>query len=304
MIPDFQSIMLPALKVFDDDKIITTKDIIGEMVLHFNISEEEQKEKIPSGRAFLYYNRIAWAITYLKMGGLIESPQRSKYILTQRGKDLLKNPPEKISISFLKQYSDFKENRNPSKFTNKTKDIEEEDDDVTSKTPDELIEIGVSQINNELSKDLMNYIKNSTPYFFEQLVLDLLISIGYGGADTDNSQLTPRGSDEGIDGIIKEDKLGLDKIYIQAKKWENTVGRPEIQKFVGAVQGKRAKKGIFITTSNFSKEALEYASNLDISVVLIDGITLTNLMIENDLGVSVKDTYKIKKIDTDYFEEQ
>jgi len=274
------------------------------MVLHFNISEEEQKEKIPSGRAFLYYNRIAWAITYLKMGGLIESPQRSKYILTQRGKDLLKNPPEKISISFLKQYSDFKENRNPSKFTNKTKDIEEEDDDVTSKTPDELIEIGVSQINNELSKDLMNYIKNSTPYFFEQLVLDLLISIGYGGADTDNSQLTPRGSDEGIDGIIKEDKLGLDKIYIQAKKWENTVGRPEIQKFVGALQGKRAKKGIFITTSNFSKEALEYASNLDISVVLIDGITLTNLMIENDLGVSVKDTYKIKKIDTDYFEEQ
>ena len=304
MIPDFQSIMLPALKVFDDDKIITTKDIIGKMVLHFNISEEEQKEKIPSGRAFLYYNRIAWAITYLKMGGLIESPQRSKYILTQRGKDLLKNPPEKISISFLKQYSDFKENRNPSKFTNKTKDIEEEDDDVTSKTPDELIEIGVSQINNELSKDLMNYIKNSTPYFFEQLVLDLLISIGYGGADTDNSQLTPRGSDEGIDGIIKEDKLGLDKIYIQAKKWENTVGRPEIQKFVGALQGKRAKKGIFITTSNFSKEALEYASNLDISVVLIDGITLTNLMIENDLGVSVKDTYKIKKIDTDYFEEQ
>jgi len=304
MIPDFQSIMLPALKVFDDDKIITTKDIIGEMVLHFNISEEEQKEKIPSGRAFLYYNRIAWAITYLKMGGLIESPQRSKYILTQRGKDLLKNPPEKISISFLKQYSDFKENRNPSKFTNKTKDIEEEDDDVTSKTPDELIEIGVSQINNELSKDLMNYIKNSTPYFFEQLVLDLLISIGYGGADTDNSQLTPRRSDEGIDGIIKEDKLGLDKIYIQAKKWENTVGRPEIQKFVGALQGKRAKKGIFITTSNFSKEALEYASNLDISVVLIDGITLTNLMIENDLGVSVKDTYKIKKIDTDYFEEQ
>jgi restriction system protein len=296
--------MLPALKVFDDDKIITTKDIIGKMVLHFNISEEEQKEKIPSGRAFLYYNRIAWAITYLKMGGLIESPQRSKYILTQRGKDLLKNPPEKISISFLKQYPDFKENRNPSKFTNKTKDIEEEDDDVTSKTPDELIEIGVSQINNELSKDLMNYIKNSTPYFFEQLVLDLLISIGYGGADTDNSQLTPRGSDEGIDGIIKEDKLGLDKIYIQAKKWENTVGRPEIQKFVGALQGKRAKKGIFITTSNFSKEALEYASNLDISVVLIDGITLTNLMIENDLGVSVKYTYKIKKIDTDYFEEQ
>lgn len=272
------------------------------MISHFDITEEEQKERTPSGKQLLYYNRVAWAITYLKMGELIESPERGKYKITELGKTVLKNPPEKISISFLKTLPNFEKNRNPNKQEIDFKKTD--DDDISDKTPDELIEIGYTQINNELSNLLMDYIKNSSPYFFEQLVLDLLLSIGYGGSDIESGVLTSRGSDEGIDGIIKEDKLGLDKIYIQAKKWEHTVGRPEIQKFVGALQGKRAKKGIFITISNFSKEAVEYIKNIDISIVLIDGIKLTSLMIENDIGVTIKDIYKIRKIDIDYFTEE
>lgn len=277
MIPDFQSIMLPLLKAFQDGKEKTSKQLREEMVSCFNISEEEQKEKIPSGKQFLYYNRVAWAISYLKMAELISSPARGLYKVTEEGKKVLENPPDKITISFLKRFENFSKNRNPER------DEEIEDDNqIVEKTPDELMEIGYKQIKNELSMLLLNQIKECSPYFFEKLVLDLLIKMGYGGSEMANGEVTPKGSDEGIDGIIKEDKLGLDKIYIQAKRWENSVGRPDIQKFVGALQGKRAKKGIFITTSTFSKEAYEYAQNLDVSVILIDGKKLANYMIENE----------------------
>lgn len=266
------------------------------MVNYFNITEEEQKDKIPSGIQFVYYNRIAWAISYLKMAELIFSPKRGSYHITNEGANVLKSPPEKITISFLKQFENFTKNRNPER-----DESIEQDDQITEKTPDELIEIGYKQIKNELSLQLLNQIKNGSPYFFEKLVLDLLLKMGYGGSEIDNGELTQKGSDEGIDGIIKEDRLGLDKIYIQAKKWENNVGRPEIQKFVGALQGKRAKKGIFITTSTFSKDAHEYAQNLDVAVILIDGKKLAEYMIENELGVTLKQNYKIFNIDSDYF---
>jgi restriction system protein len=268
------------------------------MVSHFNISEDEQKEKIPSGKQPLYYNRVAWAIAYLKMADLISSPLRAVYEITEEGKKVLENPPEKITINFLKQFDSFSKNRNPEKET----DLD--DNKIVEKTPDELIEIGYKQVKNELSLQILNQIRECSPYFFEKLVLDLLIKMGYGGSEMANGEVTPKGSDEGIDGIIKEDKLGLDKIYIQAKKWEGCVGRPEIQKFVGALQGKRAKKGIFITMSTFSKEALEYAENLDVAVILIDGKKLANYMIENELGVSLKQSYKIYNVDTDYFIEE
>ena len=302
MIPDFQSIMLPALQCFKNHENLTSKEIRERMVTHFKISEEEKKEMIPSGRQRLYYNRIAWAITYLKMGELISSPERAKYQITDLGKKVLENPPDKISIKFLKTLPNFEKNRRPEKQKNEVS--ENDDDEILDKTPDELLEIGFKQINNDLANVIMEYIKKSSFYFFEQLVIDLLLNMGYGASDFESGEVTSKGSDEGIDGIIKEDKLGLDKIYIQAKKWENTVGRPEIQKFVGALQGKRAKKGIFITTSNFSKDAKEYIKNLDVSVVLIDGIKLIELMIEFDLGVSIKNIYKLKKIDTDYFNEE
>jgi len=296
MIPDFQSIMLPLLKSFEEGEIKSSKELRFNMVNHFNITEEEQKEKIPSGKQFTYSNRIAWAISYLKMAELIFSPKRGSYRITEEGVNVLKNPPDKITISFLKQFENFSKNRNPEKDENI-----EQDEQITDKTPDELIEIGYKQIKNELSLQLLNQIKDDSPYFFEKLVLDLLLKMGYGGSEMDNGELTQKGSDEGIDGIIKEDRLGLDKIYIQAKKWENNVGRPEIQKFVGALQGKRAKKGIFITTSTFSKDAYDYAQNLDVAVILIDGKKLAEYMIENELGVTLKQNYKIFNIDSDYF---
>lgn len=298
MIPDFQSTMLPILNSLNDDKIRGAKEIQELMILHFKITDEEQKVTIPSGTQSLFYNRVAWAISYLKRAELIISPERGKYKISELGIKTLQNPPEKISIKFLKTLPNFYLNKSSNKevHVNDDDDIEEID-----KTPDELIEIGVSQINNELSNLLIKQIKSCSPYFFERIVIDLLLKMGYGGSDIDNGEVTSKSGDEGIDGIIKEDKLGLDKIYIQAKKWESTIGRPEIQKFVGALHGKRAKKGIFITTSNFTKEAIEYAVNLDVVVVLIDGNKLTSLMIENDLGVTVKNVYKIRKIDTDYF---
>lgn len=299
MIPDFQTIMLPLLKAFQNGKEKTSKELREEMVSHFNISEDEQKEKIPSGKQTLYYNRVAWAIAYLKMADLISSPARAVYTITEEGKKVLENPPEKITINFLKQFDSFSKNRNPEKDTEL-----DDNNQIVEKTPDELIEIGYKQVKNELSLQILNQIKDCSPYFFEKLVLDLLIKMGYGGSEMANGEVTPKGSDEGIDGIIKEDKLGLDKIYIQAKKWENCVGRPEIQKFVGALQGKRAKKGIFITMSTFTKEALEYAENLDVAVILIDGKKLANYMIENELGVSLKQNYKIFNVDTDYFIEE
>lgn len=298
MIPDFQSIMLPLLKSFKESEIKSSKELRFNMVNHFNITEEEQKEKIPSGKQFTYSNRIAWAISYLKMAELIFSPKRGSYRITEEGVNVLKSPPEKITISFLKQFENFSKNRNPER-----DESIEQDEKITEKTPDELIEIGYKQIKNELSLQLLNQIKDDSPYFFEKLVLDLLLKMGYGGSEIDNGELTQKGSDEGIDGIIKEDRLGLDKIYIQAKKWENNVGRPEIQKFVGALQGKRAKKGIFITNSTFSKDAYDYAQNLDVAVLLIDGKKLAEYMIENELGVTLKQNYKIFNVDTDYFNE-
>lgn len=299
MIPDFQTIMLPLLKTFQDGEEKTSKELREKMVSDFNISIDEQKEKIPSGKQPLYYNRVAWAIAYLKMADLISSPARAVYTITEEGKKVLENPPEKITINFLKQFDSFSKNRNPEKDTEL-----DDNNQIVEKTPDELIEIGYKQVKNELSLQILNQIKDCSPYFYEKLVLDLLIKMGYGGSEMANGEVTPKGSDEGIDGIIKEDKLGLDKIYIQAKKWENCVGRPEIQKFVGALQGKRAKKGIFITMSTFTKEALEYAENLDVAVILIDGKKLANYMIENELGVSLKQNYKIFNVDTDYFIEE
>lgn len=298
MIPDFQSTMLPLLKSMHDEKTHEAKELQDLMLEHFSITGEERKITIPSGNQSLFYNRVAWALSYLKRAELIYSPERGRYRITDSGLNVLKNPPERITVKFLKTFPGYK-----SKENKETQAIADDEDDI-DKTPDELIELGISQINNELSNSLITHIKNSSPYFFERIVIDLLLKMGYGGSGIDNGEVTSKSGDEGIDGIIKEDKLGLDKIYIQAKKWENTIGRPEIQKFVGALHGKRAKKGIFITTSNFSREAIEYANNLEVVIVLIDGIKLTTLMIENDLGVTVQKTHKIRRIDTDYFIEE
>ena len=242
MIPDFQSAMLPILSKMKDERIYDSAMIRNIAVEHFNISEEEKQVKTPNGKQLLYYNRIAWSISYLRTGGLIESPERGKYQISDLGKIVLNNPPEKITIKFLKEI-------NPNKnLFEKEENSQEQNEDDKEKTPDELIEEGHKRINQELSKILLQNIENASPYKFEEIVVELLIKMGYGGSDFNNGEVTSKSGDEGIDGIIKEDKLGLDKIYVQAKRWkkETKIGRPEIQKFVGALDGQRAKKGIFL----------------------------------------------------------
>jgi restriction system protein len=295
--------MLPILKSLENNEEKSVKIIKEDMIKRFNITKDEQEQKTPNNKQYIYYNRIAWAISYLKMAELIYYPQRGTYRITDSGKKVLQDSPEKITIKFLKQFENFNKNRSPNKAKKQItpNNTDQEDDD---KTPDELLELGYTQIINNLKEQLKQKIKECDPFYFEQIVLDLLLKMGYGGSESDNSELTSKTGDEGIDGIIKEDKLGLDKIYIQAKKWENNVSRPEIQKFVGALQGKRSKKGIFITTSDFSKEAYDYAKNLDVAVILIDGDKLSEYMIENELGVSLKHSYKIYSIDNDYFTEE
>lgn len=304
MIPDFQTAMLPLLQQMNDEKIYDSTSLRNVAVSYFKITDEEKSEKTPNGKQLLYYNRIAWSISYLRTGGLIESPERGKYKISNLGKKVLKNPPEKITIRFLKEINPDKnlfEREKASK--NEEKEIEISED----KTPDELIEEGHKRINQELSTILLQNIENASPYKFEEIVVDLLIKMGYGDSDFNNGEVTSKSGDEGIDGIIKEDKLGLDKIYVQAKRWkkDSKIGRPEIQKFVGALDGQRAKKGIFITTAFFSQEAINYANNTsNATVILIDGQKLTDLMIEYEDGVTVKDTIKICKIDTDFFVEE
>lgn len=301
MIPDFQSIMLPLLEILRDGTGKITSEIREGIISHFNISEVEQLEKIPSGKQLLYYNRIAWAISYLKMADLVTSPERSTYKITKTGLDLLAKNPEKITIKILKQFPGFNEKRNPP--GDQKQQIISENETIEEKTPDELIEIGYQKIRNEIAGQLIEIIKSKSPQFFEILVVNLLIKMGYGGSRIDYGEIVGKSGDEGIDGIIKEDKLGLEKIYVQAKKWENPVGRPEIQKFIGALQGKHARKGIFITTSSFSKEALDYARNIETSIVLLDGNELAELMIDYELGISIKETYRTYRIDTDFFDE-
>ena len=304
MIPDFQSAMLPILSKMKDEKIYDSTMIRNIVVEHFGITGEEKQVKTPNGKQLLYYNRIAWSISYLRTGGLIESPERGKYQISELGKKVLNNPPEKITIRFLK---DLNSDKNLFEREKKEKTEEEKIEYDEEKTPDELIEEGHKRINQELSKILLQNIENASPYKFEEIVVELLIKMGYGDSDFNNGEVTSKSGDEGIDGIIKEDKLGLDKIYVQAKRWkkETKIGRPEIQKFVGALDGQRAKKGIFITTASFSQEALNYANNTsNATVILIDGQKLTDLMIEYEAGVTVKETIKICKIDTDFFTEE
>ena len=304
MIPDFQSAMLPILSKMKDEKIYDSTMIRNIVVEHFGITEEEKQVKTPNGKQLLYYNRIAWSISYLRTGGLIESPERGKYKISELGKKVLSNPPEKITIRFLKELNP---DKNLFEREKKEKTEEEQIEYDDEKTPDELIEEGHKRINQELSKILLQNIENASPYKFEEIVVELLIKMGYGDSDFNNGEVTSKSGDEGIDGIIKEDKLGLDKIYVQAKRWkkETKIGRPEIQKFVGALDGQRAKKGIFITTASVSQEALNYANNTsNATVILIDGQKLTDLMIEYEAGVTVKDTIKICKIDTDFFTEE
>ena len=302
-IPDFQTLMLPLLKVVADGREYRLRDVVELLAKEFYLTDEERQQLLPSGRYPTFDNRIAWAKTYLKKSGLIDQPRRAYFQITERGREVLKSSPSLINMKFLEQFPEY------IAFKESPEEVEEQQQMTPSisaqnGTPEELIENGARTIRKELAGEILQRVKGCPPAFFERLVVELLVKMGYGGTRQDAGRAIGRSGDEGIDGVIHEDRLGLDVIYLQAKRWESVVGRPEIQKFVGALQGQRAKKGVFITISDFTKEAVEYVRNIDNKVVLINGALLANLMIDHNVGVSLAATYEIKKIDSDYFLEE
>ncbi|OZM58357.1 restriction endonuclease [Lottiidibacillus patelloidae] len=298
-IPDYQAIMYPLLEHIRDGKEYSNSDLMNCLADHFKLSDDELKQMLPSGTK-VFKNRVHWAKTYLKKAMLIEAPRKGYACISERGLAVVADPSTtKITNKYLKQFDEFKEFINP----NKKETSNDENSTNETETPEEVIANTYQELKDTLADELISTIKTCSPEFFERLVVELLVKMGYGGSLVDAGQAVGKSGDGGIDGIIKEDQLGLDIIYLQAKRWENVVGSPEIQKFAGALQGQRAKKGVFITTSHFTKDALAFVRKIDSNIVLIDGKQLAHLMIDNQLGVSTIDTIEIKKIDTDYFVE-
>lgn len=304
MIPNYQTIMLPLLKAVKVPQEYKLNDIVDLLANKFRLTEDERKELLPSGQSFLFGNRVGWARTYLKKAGLIDSPKRGYICITQRGLEVLKQNPKEINIDFLQQFQEFLSFQNM-KREDKDMVIENIQNENSAHTPEEILEESYQTIRKSLAQELLCKITKLSSTFFERLVVELLVKMGYGGSMKDAGKAIGRSGDEGIDGTIKEDKLGLDIIYIQAKRWQsgNVVGRPEIHKFVGALAGQGAKKGIFITTSSFTKDAIEFIPRNETKIVLIDGYKLAQLMIDYNLGVTIQQVYEVKKIDSDYFEE-
>lgn len=301
-IPDFQSIMLPLLKLCADGQEHTNREAIDTLAQNFGLSEEEQKQLLPSGQQCVFDNRVAWARAHMKMAGLVENTRRGIFRITQRGSKLLGKSPSEINLRILREFPEYLEARDRNQ-SSQTGDASAATDEQESKTPAERLEEAYEMLRKNLADELLSQLKSSSPSFFEKVVVEVLVKMGYGGSRKDAGQAIGRSGDEGIDGIIKEDRLGLDIIYIQAKRWENTVTRPEIQKFAGALQGKRARKGIFITTSDFSQNSHEYVSAIESKIILIDGQQLSQLMIDFGVGVATDAIYELKRLDSDYFTE-
>ena len=299
MIPDFQKIMLPFLTILGDGEEHTTIETNQKLATLFELTDEEQNIFLPSGVAKTFPNRVAWAKSHFKMAGLLENTKRSSFKITEQGKKLLSENHREINLRILKTIPAYLERTARAKEEDDASN--EFDNPLITETPEEILESNYLKIRKNLSQELLTKIKSCTPAFFENLVVELLVKMGYGGSIKDAGKSIGKSGDEGIDGIIKEDRLGLDVIYIQAKRWEGSVGRPEIQKFIGALAGQGAKKGVFITTSRYTPDAREYHPKNDTKIVLIDGEQLAELMIDFNLAVSVSATFEIKKIDNDYF---
>jgi len=303
-IPDYQTLMLPVLRLASDGNEHKFSKAVEELADEFNLSSEERNELLPSGSQAVFNNRVGWARSYLKQAGLLASPKRGFFAITQKGSELIATNPLRIDSSTLEQYPEFiefksrKKGKGAESETESASDLEQE----SSLTPEDALASAYNKLQSALESEILIAVKESSPSFFERIVVDLLVKMGYGGNRQDAGRALGKSGDGGIDGIINEDRLGLDVIYIQAKRWEGVVGRPEIQKFAGALQGQRARKGVFITTSSFTKEARGYASIIDTKIILIDGEHLSKLMAEHNVGVSTVGQYEVKKLDSDYFD--
>ncbi|MCY4641506.1 MAG: restriction endonuclease [Gammaproteobacteria bacterium] len=302
-IPYYQTLMLPLLQALSDRHTHSVKELFEVLGNQFQLTEEEKNEKVPSGRQTKVNNRISWARTYLKKAGLVGSPAKGQVKITEAGIDVLeKDKPDKINNVYLRKFDRFVEFRPWTSDKDRT-EIGEEPQSIAESTPEEQLGEAYNELQRKLVSDLLESVKGSSPRFFENLVVELMLAMGYGGFKG-AGVTTGAGKDDGIDGVINEDKLGLDSIYLQAKRWEQTVDRSEIDKFIGALSRHGARKGVFITTSEFSEGAKKAVQGLNISIVLIDGKELAKLVVDHDVGVSIKDTFRIKQIDSDYFDEE
>jgi len=296
-VPDFQSFFKPLLDLAADGKEHSMQEARDVIAKKMALPEEDMKELLPSGLQTKFDNRVAWAKSYFVQAKVLESPRRGHFRITQRGLDLHKKGHKRIDVRILNEYPEFIE-------FHKARSPKEEEPEAQAETPEETLEKAYGSIRSDLAGQIVERITSNSPQFFERLVIDLMVAMGYGGSRADAGKSIGGTGDEGIDGIIKEDRLGLDLVYLQAKRWDGTVGRPEVQKFVGALQGKRAKKGVFITTGKFSDDARKYVETIDPKVILIDGRMLAELMIDHGLGTTTTASYQIKRVDSDYFTEE
>lgn len=303
MIPDFQSMMLPFLKLFEDGKILSRTETKEALKNYFKITDEEIEIKLPSGKGRKFYNRVDWARTYLKSAGLIQYPERGKYQITEEGIKILEQKPDIINIKFLKQLPTFQEWRESYEKENEEEELS--DPIIINETPDEAVENILVKIKNKVGNDLLEILKGKTAAYFEYFVLQLLTKMGYGGVDQKNFEVVGKSGDNGIDGIIYQDKSGLERIYVQAKRWSETkVSSSDIRDFIGSLNLKGASKGIFITVSDFTEDAIKTAAmNPANRIILMNGKQLVQNAIEYNVGVQIKKTYEIKEVDDDFFED-
>ncbi len=301
-VPDFQTLMLPLLTALKDGTARTLSEVAEQLAVEFKLTEDDRATRLPSGGQLLFENRVGWSRTYLRKAGLIDAPARGQVIITTEGTAVLASKPSKVDVKMLKKYPAFVEFHGKGSKGAGGESGPTVESEAASRTPLEQLEASHLVLRAELADELLQKVAKCSPKFFEDLVIDLLVAMGYGGSRADAGQSIGRSGDEGIDGIIKEDKLGLDVVYVQAKRWQGAVGRPVVQAFAGSLEGHRARKGVMITTSSFTQEAREYVTKIEKKIALIDGATLGKLMMDHDVGVSVRGTYLVKKLDLEYFE--
>lgn len=300
-VPDFQTVMLPLLRHLESGER-ESHETVDSLASHFALTPEERAQRLPSGKQTTFTNRIAWAKSHMKAAGLIDSPKRGVYKLTDGGRKILAGNPSFVGMPQLNAYPEyvaFRQGTSSPREPGPGQPVSPTPVEV--RTPDDLIEDGYTQLRAALLGELRDLIATMPPAGFEQLVIDVLTAMGYGGPQDNAGLVVGRGGDEGIDGVIKEDRLGLETIYVQAKRWQGTVGRPEIQRFAGALQGQRARKGVFLTSSSFSTEAKSYASTIQTTIVLVDGVQLADYMIDHNVGVTTAKRFEVKRVDSDYF---
>ena len=303
-IPDYQTLMLPLLRVLADGRDVAVAQAREKIAVEFHLTEAELRQTVPSGKKLLFADRLSWATTYMKQGGLVESPKRGVYRITPRGREVLAKQPSRIDVDLLDQFPEFRAFRDRSSTDTPAPESRAAAATETA-TPEESLDSAYQRLRKAIESELLQEVKAASPEFFERLVVSLLVRMGYGGSLKDAGQAIGKSGDGGIDGIIKEDRLGLDVIHIQAKRWDDkTVGRPDVQSFAGSLDGVRAKKGIFITTSTFSGDARNYVDRIDKRIVLIDGNALAALMFDYGVGVTPVVAYEIKRVDSDFFSEE